>query len=210
MGMYYLALIETISKKLRHDCSMPFLADMILKRGILVAKLDLKWYNYHTQNTKVFKMKDYIENIKNEIADIKEILEHKANRLLDATKELHKIETTLYPLDKFINQEYIFDKPYKWSKPKTNTFTENKLENFKYLKFNGLYSGDELNAIYDDSYNKPDIKFEEDQQYVTFSIPDEDFEEYSSQQPIPLCYIHELLAFKLTEENNHNICLDLN
>lgn len=42
MGMYYLALIETISKKLRHDCSMPFLADMILKRGILVAKLDLK------------------------------------------------------------------------------------------------------------------------------------------------------------------------
>ena len=38
MGMYYLALIETISKKLRHDCSMPFLADMILKRGILVGK----------------------------------------------------------------------------------------------------------------------------------------------------------------------------
>lgn len=38
MGMCYLAIIETISKKLRHDCGMPFLADMIAKRGLLVGE----------------------------------------------------------------------------------------------------------------------------------------------------------------------------
>lgn len=38
IGMYYIAILEDISKKIRNDCNLPLLANMILQKCLMVGE----------------------------------------------------------------------------------------------------------------------------------------------------------------------------
>lgn len=136
-----------------------------------------------------------IKEKKELILRLKEEIKNQEQALKELIFATHKEESLLYPLSKFIGQSYIFDKPQKWSHPRVDTFTsESSLD---YLRFNGLFSGEEIKEIYEeDDFHNPRSFFEKDALYATFVIPEEEY--FSAKgEPIPLINAHELLAFKI-------------
>lgn len=138
-----------------------------------------------------------IKEKKELILRLKEEIKNQEQALKELIFATHKEESLLYPLSKFIGQSYIFDKPQKWSKPRVDTFTSDKNSSLDYLRFNGLFSGEEIKEIYgEDDFHNPRSFFEKDAIYVTFVIPEEEY--FADKgEPIPLINAHELLAFKI-------------
>lgn len=142
-------------------------------------------------------MKSKIQEMKEEIKLLDAELYSKKETLNTLKTDLNKTESALYPLENFVGHLYTFDKPYKWQHPKKEIFSDVAPKRFNYLKFNGTYTGKELNYIYVDAGLEPELKFKDDSTYATFVIPDEDFYAELPNQVIPLDSIHELLSFEI-------------
>lgn len=144
-------------------------------------------------------MNENIKKMQEEIKTLEAEIYSKKEGLMILKTALNKTESELYPLESFVGQQYTFDKPYKWQHPQRETFSDVAPKRFDYLKFNGTYTGQELNVIYENSglpYDS-ELRFKDESKYATFVIPDEDFEETFSYEVIPFGSIHELLSFEI-------------
>jgi hypothetical protein len=97
-------------------------------------------------------------------------------------KQRKEQESLLHPMSKFVDKTYIYDRPQKWNSPRIGVFSEQEIETFKYLIFNGVVLGETLNKLYDKQVFMPKAK------YATFVIPDDgsflNFDEEKQNQKI--------------------------
>ena len=138
-----------------------------------------------------------------------QILKQEVNIKTDLCNQLKaqqlKETAELYPLASFVGQEYLYDRPSKWNNPRLDILEEADIEKFDYLKFNGIFSGKEINSIYFDNYSER-VVIDSDR-FVMFAIKDDsdDFfyenAETASKPsyvlPIPLDSVYTILLFKV-------------
>lgn len=130
-------------------------------------------------------------------ADIQKLqaeIEEKKTALSVLINKEKEQQTALYPMSKFLHQTYIYDRPRKWNSPKVGIFDKENIENWKYLDFNGVVSGEVLNRLYE-----KDV-FTNEFQYATFAVADYDFlDECANHKEgyIGIHDIYELLALKV-------------
>lgn len=142
-------------------------------------------------------MKNEIQKMQEQIKELETELFSKKKELILLKAALNKAESEKYHLVDFVGKQYTFDKPYKWTHPQKEIFSDVAPKRFDYLQFNGTYTGKELNVIYEYSNLEDLLKFKDDSTYVTFVIPEEDFDKKFQNEVIPLGSIHELLSFEI-------------
>ena len=96
-----------------------------------------------------------------------------------------------HPLASFVGKMATYDRPRKWSMPRSHEFTEADVTSHKYLKFNGIVTGEQLNGLYETSVYKKVAQF------YSFVIPDEFADELVNGEPVPLNDVYELLIFEV-------------
>jgi len=138
-----------------------------------------------------------IPELNTEIEKIKALIEDKKTELFALLKQRKEQESLLHPMSKFVDKTYIYDRPQKWNSPRIGVFSEQEIETFKYLIFNGVVLGETLNKLYDKQVFMPKAK------YATFVIPDDgsflnfDEEKTESEDYVEINNIYELLALKI-------------
>lgn len=96
-----------------------------------------------------------------------------------------------HPLVSFLGKMGTYDRPRKWGKPRSNEFTQEDADNKKYLKFNGIVTGEEINTLYDRPLYKKVAQF------YSFVIPGEFADELVEGEPVPINDVYELLIFEV-------------
>lgn len=96
-----------------------------------------------------------------------------------------------HPLASFVGKMATYDRPHKWGKPRSHEFTEKDVNDYKYLKFNGIVTGEQLNELYDTSVYKKVAQF------YSFVIPEEWADELVVGEPVPMNAVYELLIFEV-------------
>ncbi len=137
-----------------------------------------------------------IEQLKKEYLELEILLKAKRKELDKAFAVQLEELGQKHSLQSFYGAEYIFDKPLKWQNPKKDTFTKEKFDSFNYLIFNGIFSGKEINTLYENTFYGDTISYPPDQMFATFVIPDEDYCGKKGMQ-VPLHNVWELLMFKV-------------
>lgn len=96
-----------------------------------------------------------------------------------------------HPLVSFIGKMGTYDRPRKWGKPRSNEFTQEEADSLKYLTFNGIVTGEELNTLYERPLYKKVAQF------YSFVIPEEFADELVKGEPVPINDVYELLIFEV-------------
>lgn len=96
-----------------------------------------------------------------------------------------------HPLVSFIGKMSTYDRPRKWGKPQSEEFTKEDADNKKYLKFNGIVTGEEINTL----YKRP--LYKKVAQFYSFVSPEEFADALVNGEPVPLNDVYELLIFEV-------------
>lgn len=117
----------------------------------------------------------------------------KRNELNNAIIQKLSNESAKYPLSSFVGQVGFYDRPYKWAEARAVEFKPEVLSNYEYLKFNGIVTGKQLNAMYDLPLYSNNAK------YYSFVIPDSWDEDrvFIDGMPIALADVYEILIFEV-------------
>lgn len=94
------------------------------------------------------------------------------------------------PMHSFVGKPFINDRPHKWQDPRHSVFTEESLKRFSYLEFNGIMTGEDLNAGYFEPQFKPEDKF------YAFVTPDEACD-YPDVKPLHMNDVYEIVLFPI-------------
>lgn len=151
-----------------------------------------------TLNTQITDLEAQIQILEQEVSIKTDLCNQLKAQQLKETAEL-------YPLASFVGHEYLYDRPFKWNNPRLDILEEADIEKFDYLKFNGIFSGKEINTIYFDNHSERVVV--DSERFVMFAIKDdsdeflfEDAETVSKPSyvlPIPLDSVYTILLFKL-------------
>lgn len=123
--------------------------------------------------------------------DIEQQLADKRNQLEQAIIRKLTDDGKQHPMSSFIGQLATYDRPHKWGKPQSRVFKEEDVNSYKYLKFNGIVSGDSINSLYSTSHYKKTAQF------YSFVIPEEYADDLVEGQPVPMKSVYELLIFEI-------------
>lgn len=143
-----------------------------------------------------------------EISALTKKIEEQKKLLSSLISSKYEQEKNIFPLSNFIHNAYLFDKPQKWNSPKIKSLTEEDIEDYSYMSFNGIYTGKQLLSLYE--FNSEKIDFlQNETNYVIFALPDEDYYEqphfFSSKETadkkdktyVPLVNVWKILIFKI-------------
>ncbi len=158
------------------------------------------------QKTMNEKLEDFLkklqtmssEEICNEIESLNDSIKLQQSKLDILNNKIFQEYKEKYNLSNFIGQEYFFTKPQKWSSVKKGILNKDDFQYYDYMKFNGVYSGEQINSLSIFEFQK-DLTLNLNDKFALFAIPDEEYSDFyfDKTKPIPLFNTWEILFFKI-------------
>lgn len=136
---------------------------------------------------------DTIAALTNECKELEVQFRAKQEELENAILNKLTSDGKKHPMSSFLGQVAIYDRPHKWTSPKTLIFNEDTLNTHEYLDFNGIFTGEEINSLYTEFDIPP---YNPTEQFYTFAIPEE-WSKIKKGHRIPINEVYELLIFKV-------------